>query len=193
MSDLEINGNTPQTVRKIAAQLRRVGWAGFWLQLVLAVVSSLIFLFAIPFASTGASNPGTGGSLLFAVGGLLVLYGSTYWSFRYVMTSRKLKNPDLRPKKADTIKLVQWGLMSSVLGMGSSVMGAESIAGTLLGKSLSLAQPFAVYSPDALSKIIQPLDIFIVLANTHTITAHFIGIVSSLWLLTQLNKQGAIK
>jgi hypothetical protein len=190
MSDLEINGNTPQTVRKIAAQLRRVGWAGFWLQLVLAVVSSLIFLFAIPFASTGASNPGTGGSLLFAVGGLLVLYASTYWSFRYVMTSRKLKNPDLRPKKADTIKLVQWGLMSSVLGMGSSVMGAESIAGTLLGKSLSLAQPFAVYSPDALSKIIQPLDIFIVLANTHTITGHFIGIVSSLWLLSQLNKQG---
>jgi Protein of unknown function (DUF3611) len=190
MSDLEINGNTPQTVRKIAAQLRRVGWMGFWLQLVLAVVSTLIFLFAIPFASTGASNPGTGGSLLFAVGGLLVLYASTYWSFRYVMTSRKLKNPDLRPKKADTIKLVQWGLLCSVSGMGSSVMGAESIAGTLLGKSLSLAQPFAVYSPDALSKIIQPLDIFIVLANTHTITAHFIGIVSALWLLSQLNKQG---
>jgi hypothetical protein len=189
MSNLEINGNTPQTVRKIAAQLRRVGWAGFWLQLVLAVVSSLIFIFAAPFASAGASNPGTGGSLLFAVG-LLVLYVSTYWSFRYVATARKLKNPNLRPKKADTIKLVRWGLMASTIGLGSSVMGAESIAGTLLGKSLSLAQPFAVYSPDALSKIIQPLDIFIVLANTHTITAHFVGIVCSLWLLDRLNKQG---
>ncbi len=188
MPDLEANGNTPQTVRKIAAQLKRVGWVGFWLQLVLAVVSTLIFLFAIPFASTGASNPGTGGSLLFAVGGLLVLYASTYWSFRYVIISRKLKNPEIRPKKADTIKIIQWGLMSNVLGMGASVMGAESIAGTLLGKSLSLAQPFAVYSPDALSKIIQPLDIFIVLANTHTITAHFIGIVGSLWLLSKITK-----
>jgi Protein of unknown function (DUF3611) len=190
MSDLEINGNTPQAVRKIAAQLRRVGWMGFWLQLVLAVVSTLIFLFAAPFASTGANNPGTGGSLLFALSGLLVLYASTYWSFRYVMTSRKLKNPDLRPKKAETIKLIQWGLMASTLGMGLSVMGAESIAGTLLGKSLSSAASFGMFSPDALSKIIQPLDIFIVLANTHTITAHFIGIVSSLWLLSQLNKQG---
>jgi Protein of unknown function (DUF3611) len=189
MSDLEINGNTPQAIKKIAAQLRRVGWAGFWLQLVLAVVSSLIFLFALPFASTGATNPGTGGSLLFAVSGLLILYVSTYWSFRYVSTSRKLKNPDLRPKKADTIKLVQWGLMSSMIGMGSSVMGAESIAGTLLGKSLSSAASFGMFSPDALSKIIQPLDIFIVLANTHIITAHFIGMVSSLWLLTKLNKQ----
>jgi hypothetical protein len=189
MSDLEINVNTPQTVRKIAAQLRRVGWMGFWLQLVLAVVSSLIFLFAIPFASTGARNPGTGGSLLFAVCGLLVLYASTYWSFRSVTIARKLKNPDLRPKKAETIKHIQWGLMASTVGMGLSVMGAESIAGTLLGKSLSSASSFAMFSPDALSKIIQPLDIFIVLANTHTITAHFIGIVGSLWLLTQLTKQ----
>jgi hypothetical protein len=190
MSDLEINDNTPQTVRKIAAQLRRVGWAGFWLQLVLAVVSTVLFLFAILFASKGGTDPGTGGSLLFAVGGLVVLYVSTYWSFRYVITSRKLKSPDLRPKRADTIKLVNWGLMSSVLGMGLSVMGAESIAGTLLGKSLSSAASFGMFSPDALSKIIQPLDIFIVLANTHTITAHFIGIVSALWLLTKLNKQG---
>lgn len=191
MSDLEINGNTPPTVRKIATQLRRVGWAGFWLQLALAVVASLIFLFAIPLASTGATNPGTGGSLLFAVGGLLVLYVSTYWSFRYVMISRKLKNPDLRPKRADTIKLVQWGLISSVLGLASSVMAAESIAGTLLGKSLSSSIGFATFSADALSKIIQPLDILIVLANTHIITAHFIAIVCSLWLLDRLNKQGS--
>jgi Protein of unknown function (DUF3611) len=190
MANLGIDGNTPQTVRKIAAQLRRVGWAGFWLQLILAIVSTLIFLFAIPFASTGARNPGTGGSLLFALGGLVAVYISTYWSFRYISIGRKLKNPDLRPKKADTVKLIQWGLLCSVLGLGSSVMGAESIAGTLLGKSLSLAQPFAVYSPDALSKIIQPLDIFIVLANTHTITAHFIGIIGSLWLLSKLSKSG---
>lgn len=191
MSDSGINGNARQTVKKIAAQLRRVGWVSFWLQLVLAVVSTLIFLFAIPFASTGASNPGTGGSLLFAVGGLLVLYGSTFWSFRYVTIARKLKNPDLRPKKAETIKTIQLGIMSSLTGMGLSVLGAESIAGTLLGKSLSLAQPFAVYSPDALSKIIQPLDIFIVLANTHTITAHFIGVLGSLMLLSQITKSSS--
>jgi hypothetical protein len=190
MLDRETNSNTPQTVKKIASLLRQVGWGGFWLQLVLAVVSTLIFLFAIPFASTGASNPGTGGSLIFAVGGLLVLYASTYWSFRYVTISRKLKNPDLRPKKADTINVIRWGLMLSTIGMGSSVMGAESIAGTLLGKSLSVAQPFAVYSPDVLSKIIQPLDIFIVLANTHTITAHFVGILGSLWLLNKIAKPG---
>jgi hypothetical protein len=190
MSDQELNDNTPQNVKKIAAQLWRVGWAGFWLQIVLAVVSTVIFLFAAASASAGFSNPGTGGSLVFSAAGLFLLYVSTFWSFRYVITSRKLKNSDLRPKRVDTIKLVQWGLMSSIVGMGLSVMGAESIAGTLLGKSLSSAVSFGMFSPDALSKIIQPLDIFIVLANTHTITAHFIGIVSALWLLMKLDKKG---
>jgi galactitol-specific phosphotransferase system IIB component len=186
MSNLEINDNTPQTVRKMSAQLRRVGWAGFWLQLVLAVVSTLIFLFAIPIASADAANPGTGGSLLFAIGGLFTLYASTYWSFRYVSIGKKLQNPDLRPKKADTIKAIQMGLMISTIGMGSSVMGAESIAGTLLGKSLS--QSMSLFNADALSKLIKPLDIFIVLANTHTITAHFAGMVISLWLLSRITK-----
>ena len=189
MSNSEINDNTPQTVKKIAAQLWRVGWAGFWLQLALAVVSTLIFLFAAPSAMMGVSNPGTGGSLIFSLVGLCLLYISTFWSFRYVVTSRKLKNPDNRPKRVDTIKLVQWGLTSSIAGMGASVMGAESIAGTLLGKSLS-SMSLGLFNPEAFRNIIQPLDIFIVLANTHTITAHFIGIVSALWLLTKLNKQG---
>ena len=126
MSNLEINDNTPQTVRKIAAQLRRVGWAGFWLQLVLALGSTVIFIFAVLFASTGASNPGTGISLLFVVVGLLVLYVSTYWSFRYVLTSRQLKNPDLRPKRADTIKLVQ------LIGLSTRIEAANTAAFTVL-------------------------------------------------------------
>jgi Protein of unknown function (DUF3611) len=184
MSNREITPSTSQA----SAELRSIGWIGFWLQLILAVVSTLIFLFAIPAANMGVKNPGTGGSLLFAVCGLLALYVSIYWFFNYVSIGRKLKNPDLRPKKADTIKALRWGLIISSIGMGLTILGAESIAGTLLGKSLAIAQPFAVYSPDTLSKIIQPLDIFIVLANTHTITAHFLGLIASLWLLNRTTK-----
>ncbi len=189
MANLEIEGNTPQTVRKIATQLRRVGWLGFWSQLVLAVVSTAIFVFAIAISGSSASNPATGGSLLFSIGGLLILYGSTFWSFNYMQIARKLKNPELRPKKADTIQTVQRGLILSVLGLGASVMGAESIAGTLLAKSFSsISVSMGYFNTEALRKIIDPLDISIVLANTHTISAHFIGIICSLWLLSKLAK-----
>jgi hypothetical protein len=188
MSDSGI-GNTPQTVKNIAAQLRRVGWLGFWGQLVLAVVSTAIFIFAIALSGNSANNPATGGSLLFSIGGLFALYGSTFWSFRYMAIARKLKDPDLRPKKADTIKTIRMGIMLSVIGMGLSVMGAESISGTLLGKSFSsFSASVGFFNADALSKIIQPLDISIVLANTHTITAHFIGMIGSLFLLDRITK-----
>ncbi len=189
MPDLEINNNTPQTVKNIANQLRRVGWIGFWSQLVLAIVSTAIFVFAIAISGSSANNPATGGSLLFSVGGLLALYGSTFWSFNYMNIARKLKNPDLRPKKADTIQTIRLGIILSVIGMGLSVMGAESISGTLLAKSFSsISVSMGFFNTDALRKIIDPLDISIVLANTHTITAHFIGIVSSLWLLNKITK-----
>jgi hypothetical protein len=192
MSDSRIDGNTPQTVKKVAAQLQRVGWICFWLQLVLAIVSTAIFVFAILMAGGNANNPATGGSLLFSLGGLVALYGSTFWSFRYMGIARQLKNPDLRPKKADTIQTIRLGILFGLIGMGLSVMGAEAISGTLLGKSFSsFSVSVGFFNADALSKIIQPLDISIVLANTHTITAHFIGILGSLFLLDRITKPGS--
>jgi Protein of unknown function (DUF3611) len=192
MSDSRIDGSTPQTVKKVATQLRRVGWVCFWLQLVLAIVSTAIFVFAILMAGNSANNPATGGSLLFSLGGLFALYGSTFWSFRYMGIARQLKNPDLRPKKADTIQTIRLGILFGLIGMGLSVMGAESISGTLLGKSFSsFSVSVGFFNADALSKIIQPLDISIVLANTHTITAHFIGILGSLFLLDRITKPGS--
>jgi hypothetical protein len=192
MSDSRIDGNMPQTVKKVAAQLQRVGWICFWLQLVLAIVSTAIFVFAILMAGGNANNPATGGSLLFSLGGLVALYGSTFWSFRYMGIARQLKNPDLRPKKADTIQTIRLGILFGLIGMGLSVMGAEAISGTLLGKSFSsFSVSVGFFNADALSKIIQPLDISIVLANTHTITAHFIGILGSLFLLDRITKPGS--
>lgn len=191
MSDLPENYSVPLAIRQVAGTLRLSGWVGFWSQIVLGVVSSLIFLFAIPAAqprSNTTTNPGTGGSLFFAVCALFVLYFSVYQAFRYTRIARQLKdpNPNLRPKKADTLKQVRFGLIVSLVGMLLAVLAAEAITGTLLGKSLAQGQGVAIYDPQALNRIIQPLDIFVVLANTHTITAHFFGVMTSLWLLNRL-------
>lgn len=177
--------------------LRITGWIGFWVQIVLAVVSSLIFLFAIPFARTpananpAANNPGTGGSIFFAVCALFLLYFSVYQSFRYTRIARQLQdsNPNLRPKKSDTIKGLRFGLTVSLVGMLLAVLGAEAITGTLLAKSLAQPQGATIYDPQFINRIIQPLDIFVVLANTHTISAHFAGIFLGIWLLNRLNQQ----
>ena len=194
-NQLESFSSLPPAVQRVASALRNVGWVCFWAQSVLAVVAALILLFAIPFAFPSAApgarstNPGTGGGLFFAVLGLAVLAHSVYRAFRYTRWSRQLRSPSaLRPKKADTIQEVRFALLSNTVGMFLTILGAEAISGTLLAKSL--AQPQALYNPNInFNQFIQPLDIFVVLANTHAIFAHFIGIAAALWLLDRIYKR----
>jgi Protein of unknown function (DUF3611) len=187
----------PLAVQRVAFALRTAGWISFWVQLVLAVVATIILLFAIPFAlpratPTGAAptNAGSGGGVFLAICGLVVLGYSVYRAFRLTRLSRELRSPAnaVRPKKADTIKDVRLTLMSNLAGMLLTLIGAEAISGILLAKSLSQPQAFFGTSID-LSRFIQPLDIFVVLANTHASVAHFVGIVTTLWLLDRIYKQ----
>ncbi len=195
MADLTGNTTTQTKVVKFANQLRLIGWVSFWIQLALAIVSTIIFLFAILAAApkgvvvNGATvvtppNPGTSGGIFLAICGLVVLYGGIYLAFSYTRIASKLKNPDLRPKKADTMKQMKLALIVNLLGMFLSILAAEAIGGVLLGKSFAFAG--AIFNPSSLGQIIQPLDIFLVLGNTHTITAHFVGMVGSLWLISRV-------
>ena len=187
----------PVAVQRVAFALRTTGWVCFWVQSVLAVVATIILLFAIPFAIPSATAPGsstsagTGGGVFFALCGLAVLGYSVYRAWRFTRLSRELRSPaanTVRPKKADTIKQIRMALWSNLSGMLLTLIGAEAISGTLLAKSL--AQPQALFGAGVdFSRFIQPLDIFVVLANTHATVAHFVGIVGALWLLDRIHKQ----
>jgi len=184
----------PVAVQRVASALRTAGWICFWVQSVLAVVAAIILLFAIPFAIPSATaarstSAGTGGGVFFAICGLAVLGYSVFRAWSFTRLSRQLRSPAgaVRPKKADTIKQVQLTLIGNLSGMLLTLIGAEAISGTLLAKSL--AQPQALFGAAVdFSRFIQPLDIFVVLANTHATVAHFVGIVGSLWLLDRIHK-----
>jgi len=160
------------------------------------VVAGLILLLAIPSAlSSGApgtrqTSAGTGGGVFFAVCGLLALGYSAYRAFRFTRLSRDLRSPatGVRPKKADTIQEVRFALISNLSGMLLTLIGAEAIGGTLFVKSISQPQVLFGAAVD-FSRFIQPLDIFVVLANIHATFAHFVGIVGTLWLLDRIHKQ----
>lgn len=185
----------PPAVQRVIPAFRLGGWISFWVQVVLAVVASLIFLFAIIFESANsgnsasANNPGTNTGILFAVAGIVALLVSIYWSFRYTRLALQLKTSQasLRPTKADALKTLRLGVVINLVGMFLSLLAAESISGILLGKALqSQTAQFTV--TQSLQKLIQPLDIFVVLANTHTIFAHFIGLCTGLWVIDWINK-----
>ncbi|NEN91264.1 MULTISPECIES: DUF3611 family protein [unclassified Okeania] len=176
----------PTAVKQVANALRFGGWTCFWVQLVLGVISGFIFLFAVVTLPGQKNQGGTGGGLFFAVCGLLVLGFSIYLAFRYTRLAKKLQSPtpSLRPSRADTIQQVKRTLITSLVGMTLSLLGAEAIGGILLGKSF-VSGSF-MFNPTELGEF--TVDIFIVLGNTHIIVAHFIGIVVGLFLLDRVYK-----
>ncbi|WP_088240211.1 DUF3611 family protein [Calothrix rhizosoleniae] len=175
----------------IAKLFRLVGWISFWTQLVLGVVAAGIFLvFRIQRSGSQASNPGTGFGIFFAALGLLTLGAGIFLAFRYTRIGKQLisSNPQNRPSKMQTIQILRLGLIVNLVGMLLTLFGAQAISGSLLLKALSVPQGAVGFSPDQLSKLVQPIDVLVVQANINTVTAHFAGVVGSLWLFNRIHK-----
>ncbi|NJO80879.1 MAG: DUF3611 family protein [Cyanobacteria bacterium RM1_2_2] len=198
--------SVPPAVRRVATAFRLVGWVSFWAQIVLAAISTIILIFAagsfgrtppvrqpgipgtVPPVPTGSVTPGSGVGLLLAVLGLLALFGGAFWAFRYTRLSRRLKlsGAEDRPKRGEAVRQLYFGLSINMLGMLFTILGAQAIVGSLVAKAFS--QGFGFLSGN-FQGFITALDLFLVQANTNTILAHFIGVVSTLWLLRSVNRQ----
>lgn len=183
-------------LRAIAKLFRLTGWITFWAQLVLGVISGGILLFASISPRAGnpgstSNNGGAGLGVFFAISGLIALAVGIFIAFRYVLIGRQLDaaNANNRPRKLETVQVVRLGLVVHLVGILLTLIGAQAIVGILLTKSLTVSQviPGTITQVDP-SRVIQPLDIFVVQANTNTVSAHFSGLLGSIWLLNRITK-----
>lgn len=76
-----------------------------------------------------------------------------------------------------------------MLGAAATLVSAEQVVGTLIGKSLaggpgSVASLYAAGGAP-LAATITSLDVFVVQANTNTLAAHFLSLAASLGLLAR--------
>ena len=173
-------------MRRVATALKWGGLAGFWIQVVLGVVSTVTLLLAIT-NKAETNNAGTSFSLFCAVCGLICLIAGICISFKYGKMAAKFAQPGtVPPKKSTTIKIVQIGLITSLVGTFLTIIGAETIAGLVLSKILAFGQGEVLAGKD--KDFVNSLDLFIVQANINIIAAHFAGLVSSLWILNRIDK-----
>jgi len=186
----EIAAPLPPKVEQAADNLKWCGRIGFWTQLVLGIISAVTVLFASLSLGDNSrtATQGTEFGILCAILGIIVLVVAMYFAWRYMAISRLLRspNPDQRPSKPDTLQVIRLGLTVNMVGMLIAIIGAETIAGIVLAKSLALP-PNAISAQD-LSRFVNSLDLLIVQANTNSIAAHFAGIVSSLVLLNRITR-----
>jgi hypothetical protein len=170
--------------QQVATALYKLGWIGFWVQLVLTLVSGIILLFAILDPNLNL-NLKSGLSLLSTVGGGAALGFSIYWFFRYTRFSKRLEasHPTPPPSRKETIRVLQVGMFINLVGMLLILLGIEIIVGVLLVKTLSFPEGAALYRSN---QLIEPLDIFVVQANINLIVAQFVGIGVPAWLINRV-------
>lgn len=187
MSEQLDNQSTSSKLRFIGQNFRIIGWISFVLQLVLGIVSSLLLLvFTIRPPGTPSSSAETGFGVFLAICGIVALGISVYLAFRCKNIGRQLQstNTNNRPRKNETVKTLQLALTVNLVGMLLTLLGAQAIVGSLVFKAARQAGvPFS--NPNA---FITAQDMFVVQANANTITAHFVGLVASIWLLNRITR-----
>jgi hypothetical protein len=195
MREKSDTSSLPPALQRVALTLRTIGWISFWLQTVLGVISGVVLFVTTVGSSFGrqtvqGNNQGTGFGIFFAICGLVTLGVGAYFAFRYTRISRELQESNAagRPSKADTLQIIRLGLIVNLVGMLLTIVGAQAIVGSILAKSLSQPQGALGLGTIDLNRFVQPLDLFVVQANTNTIAAHFVGIAASLWLFNRVNR-----
>lgn len=190
----ELEYSLPPAVRRISSAFRLFGWISFWAQCVLAVVASGILLFASitlgARSASGAASPGTGAGLFLASVGLIAVYVSAFWAYRYTRMGRRLRSHDAtkRPTPKDAIHALRIGIIISMGGMLVTLFGGQALIGALLAKAFTQPQGAAIFNAGNINQYIEAFDIFIVQANTNTLLAHFVALGATLWLLKTVNR-----
>ena len=148
------------SVQSIARSFRRLGWLGFWVQAVLAI---------LPIAMIGylAFGRGAEARLVFsfldyvAILGLGILLFTTLWSYRYARLGRRIADPEKAPWTSP--KSFRYLRMVEVASPTHSDTSLTFIARLALFARLAYPQsiPISLFTPaNCINHAMQTLSVF---------------------------------
>lgn len=179
-------------VRQFARFLQSAAWFSWWAQVILNVVSGVILFFTNAFVASGQQRNLFANGFVFAASGLALGAVSVFWTWGFTGVARRLRKNILEPTSSLAMirRVLRTAIGINVLGLLTSLIGAEQFVGTLMAKVLSQQglAPLVVNSAASLAQTVQPLDIFVIQANTNTLLSHFASLVVSLVLLIRYGR-----
>lgn len=155
----------------------RFSWLTWWAQVILSVISGVILTFANTVRLSGFSKSLWTSGFSFSTIGVILSFVSTFWTWNVTRLNRRIQLNKIQ--KANIIptlrKYSEISIALSLVGMLVTLIGAEQIVGTLASKVLMSQSYINVVTAPGLSpsSSLQPLDIFLVQANTNALVAHF--------------------
>jgi hypothetical protein len=178
---------TPSKGRSLGRAFYRLGWTGFWLQVVFGTLPILGMAYSFTLArSDSAPRGGLGFVEYLTVINLLSLLFTTFWSYRYTRLGRRILGPGPRPPESDLIGAVWTGVVATTTGMLFSMIVILIEAANLLfyflkspQAGIPVIQTGGAESPHWVSSI----DMLSLMALILILFAELIVLVFSLWLL----------
>jgi cytochrome b561 len=171
-----------KTAKNLADNLRFFGWIEFWSQFVLALTIALLLAFASSGTAFSPSKAGFGDAIYWAYVGFAFLCPAVLLAFFYTRESRNIVASPTAYLLHDK-RLAFWslwvGLVLSQVGIFVSFVGVALSISLLVVKTISQPPGIAITDPN---NIIRALDVFVLISNFMLLVAHFVGVVTALWL-----------
>ena len=189
----QLLSRTPPTHLQIAANLRRLGWIGFWCQVILGSIPVILLTFQWIF-SKEQTMAGIDITNIFSFIDIVTLLFTIFWCFGYTRLGKKLEKPEKSPKKAKVLRTIWIGIIANLGVMLLAVFIGIITLGGLLYTILSLPQgattilqPVPGGTMVNPGLVIVPMDILGLLAIMNVILAGLVGVTISLWLFSRIH------
>ena len=176
----------------IALCFRRLGWAGVWIQALLAVIPLVMLVYVLFGKATGA-RPTFRFTDYLAFGGLAILAFTTFWSYRYTRLGRRIADPDRTPRLAEINRTLWVGLWASCLGILVSMLLLFFEVLRLLILFLKAPQggvPVMRTELNSRTAWVSSIDVVSLLAELCTLMGELAILGFTLWLLFAVTRHG---
>ena len=176
-------------------KMRKWGWAGFWAQLTLSLVSGVSVAFASAFlAAEGSSGGAMAGGVALALGSLALALLSTAWTFGYVRLGKRLaasaqSDVTKAPQKKSLLGRLKTGVVFNVVGMLLVAVSGQITVGLLLAKSMTAGFSFG-FGARMQQLPVTSLDMLVLQAINNLLLSHLVGLIANLWLVVRISAVG---
>jgi len=178
----------------LAKQFSRLGWIGFWMQIVLVSIPIILLLYVLFISSPdSAQRRGIDLSNYLSYGSLLVMLFTIFWFYRYTRLADRIVDPELRPPQSSVTQTLWIGLGASGLGILFSMILMMNAVLRLLFILLATPQtgvPISATGGDP-AKTLSAIDAVSLTSLLFILTAELIVLAFSLWLLFRVTRPPA--
>jgi hypothetical protein len=174
-------------VAGLAKSFARLGWIGFWSQLLLGSIP-LVVMFYI-FVFTGSlTGPRSGLPIVafLTLANLAVLIFTVFWFWRYPALAKRIADPAARTTETTILRTVWTGLVASTLGILFSLAVLLLDVGQLLMYFLAAPQagiPAVQTTAGSAATWVSAIDLLSLLALLLMLAAEVLAMVLGLWLM----------